>query len=98
MGVEPCKEVSPRLDERGFVLLTGHWRTLQHFTASPSEIGDIARPALVSPIWNAATSHETVGITQAYSDRNCSPTPVERRIAMGSADLRSARDTTPAVG
>jgi hypothetical protein len=35
------------LDERGFALLTGRWRTLQHITASPSKIGDIARAALV---------------------------------------------------
>ncbi len=33
--------------EPGFVLLTGCWRTLQHITASPSKIGDIARAALV---------------------------------------------------
>jgi hypothetical protein len=32
--------------ERGFALLTGRWRT-QHITASPSEIGDITRAALV---------------------------------------------------
>ena len=36
-----------RLGERGFALLTGRWRTLQHVTASPSRIGDIARAALV---------------------------------------------------
>jgi DDE superfamily endonuclease len=36
-----------RLGERGFALLTGRWRTLQHITASPSRIGDIARAALV---------------------------------------------------
>jgi len=35
------------LCERGFALLTGRWRTLQHITASPSKIGDIARAALV---------------------------------------------------
>ena len=35
------------LGERGFALLTGRWRTLQHVTASPSRIGDIARAALV---------------------------------------------------
>jgi hypothetical protein len=28
-------------------LVTGRWRTLQHITASPSKIGDIARAALV---------------------------------------------------
>ena len=35
------------LGERGFALLTGRWRTLQHITASPSKIGGIARAALV---------------------------------------------------
>ena len=35
------------LGERGFALLTGRWRTLQHITASPSKISDIARAALV---------------------------------------------------
>jgi hypothetical protein len=40
---------SPRcLGERAFALLTtGRWRTLQHITASPSKISDIARAALV---------------------------------------------------
>jgi DDE superfamily endonuclease len=33
--------------ERGFALVTGRWRALQHVTASPSKIGDIARAALV---------------------------------------------------
>jgi hypothetical protein len=35
------------LGERGFALLGQRWRTLQHITASPSKIGDIARAALV---------------------------------------------------
>ena len=35
------------LGERGFALLTGRWRTLQHITASPGKICDIARAALV---------------------------------------------------
>jgi hypothetical protein len=35
------------LGERGFALLTGRWRTLQHVTASPGKIGDIVRAALV---------------------------------------------------
>jgi DDE superfamily endonuclease len=35
------------LGERGFALLTGRWRTLQHITASPSKIGGITRAALV---------------------------------------------------
>jgi hypothetical protein len=35
------------LGERGFALLSQRWRTLQHITASPSKIGDIARATLV---------------------------------------------------
>jgi hypothetical protein len=35
------------LGERGFALLTGRWRALQHITASPGKIGDITRAALV---------------------------------------------------
>jgi DDE superfamily endonuclease len=35
------------LGERGFALLVGRWRTLQHVTASPSRIGDLAKAALV---------------------------------------------------
>jgi hypothetical protein len=35
------------LGERGFALLTGRWRALQHITASPGKIGDIVRAALV---------------------------------------------------
>ncbi|MEU8403555.1 transposase family protein, partial [Nonomuraea sp. NPDC048892] len=35
------------LGERGFALLKGRWRILQHITLSPSTIGDIARAALV---------------------------------------------------
>jgi hypothetical protein len=35
------------LGERGFALLSQRWKTLQHVTASPSEIGLIARAALV---------------------------------------------------
>jgi hypothetical protein len=34
------------LGERGFALLTQRWRILQHMTASPSKIGDIAKAAL----------------------------------------------------
>lgn len=33
--------------ERGFALLTQRWQTLQHVTASPGKIGQIARAALV---------------------------------------------------
>lgn len=35
------------LGERGFALLTGRWRALRHFTASPERIGDIVKAALV---------------------------------------------------
>ena len=35
------------LGERGFALLTGRWRALQHVTVSPGKIGNIARAALV---------------------------------------------------
>jgi hypothetical protein len=35
------------LGERGFALLSQRWKTLQNVTASPSEIGPIARGALV---------------------------------------------------
>jgi DDE superfamily endonuclease len=35
------------LGERGFALLTGRWRALQHITTSPGKIGDIVRAALV---------------------------------------------------
>ena len=35
------------LGERGFALLSQRWKTLQHVTASPSEIGPIACAALV---------------------------------------------------
>jgi hypothetical protein len=35
------------LGERGFALLNQRWRTLQHITASPGKIGEIARAALV---------------------------------------------------
>ncbi|SEP54550.1 transposase family protein [Amycolatopsis saalfeldensis] len=35
------------LGERGFAILTGRWRTLQHITTSPSRIGNIVKAALV---------------------------------------------------
>lgn len=35
------------LGERGFALLTGRWRALQHFTTSPRKIGHIVKAALV---------------------------------------------------
>ena len=34
------------LGERGFAILTGHWRTLRHTIASPRRIGDIVAAAL----------------------------------------------------
>ncbi|MFB4271630.1 transposase family protein [Nonomuraea sp. GTA35] len=36
--------------ERGFALLKGRWRTLQHITASPSRTGDIARGTCPHPL------------------------------------------------
>ena len=53
------------LGERGFALLNQRWRTLQHITASPSKIGDIARAALVlthfehSYIKSSAAGHDS---------------------------------------
>jgi DDE superfamily endonuclease len=50
IGTRTCNAIQRSLrcqGERGFALLTGRWRTLQHITASPSKIGDIARAALV---------------------------------------------------
>jgi hypothetical protein len=35
------------MGERGFALLTQRWQTLQHITASPGKISQIARAALV---------------------------------------------------
>lgn len=35
------------LGERGFALLVGRWRALQHITLSPNKITEIARAALV---------------------------------------------------
>lgn len=35
------------LGERGFAVLTGRWRALQHFSTSPSKIGTIVKAALV---------------------------------------------------
>jgi hypothetical protein len=34
-------------EERDFALLPGRWRVLQHVTASPNRIGDLANAALV---------------------------------------------------
>ena len=46
------------LGERGFALLTGRWRTLQHITASPSKTATSPAPPSSSPISSTATSHE----------------------------------------
>lgn len=35
------------LGERGFAVLVGRWRTLRHFTCSPTKIGVIVKAALV---------------------------------------------------
>ncbi len=45
------------LGERGFALLIQRWQTLQHITASPGKIGQIARAAL----------------SWCYSSTRCSP-------------------------
>jgi hypothetical protein len=56
MGASSISTPAPRnalqrslrcLGERGFALLGQRWRTLQHVTASPGKISDIARAALV---------------------------------------------------
>ncbi len=44
-GIDVLAEQAP--DLRGFALLTGSWRALQHATVSSSKIRDIARAALV---------------------------------------------------
>ncbi len=41
----------------GVALLTGRWRTLQHITASPSKIGDIARATLDPHAFRARLHH-----------------------------------------
>jgi len=46
------------LGERGFGLLTSHWRTLQHITASPTKSAAWPAPRSSSPISNTVTSHE----------------------------------------
>jgi DDE superfamily endonuclease len=46
------------LGERGFALLTGRWRTLQHITASPARSATSPAPRSSSPISNTATSDE----------------------------------------
>lgn len=46
------------LGERGFALLKGRWRILQHITASPSKIGDIIRAALVLTHFEHGHLHE----------------------------------------
>jgi hypothetical protein len=55
------------LGERGFALLTGHWRTLQHITASPSKIGDIARAALVLTQFERGYFAGSLGVSAARS-------------------------------
>src|SRR5262249_41886319 len=46
------------LGERGFALVTGRWRALQHITASPSKSATSPVPRSSSPISNMATSGE----------------------------------------
>jgi hypothetical protein len=62
------------LGERGFALLTQHWRTLQHINASPSKIGDIIRAALVL----VATSHTAAGYRPGRGKRRCPAAPSAR--------------------
>ena len=47
------------LGERGFALLSQRWKTLQNVTASPSEIGPIARAALVLTRSSTSGSRES---------------------------------------
>ena len=44
--------------ERGFALLTGRWRTLQHITARPGKSATSSAPPSPSPMPGTATSHE----------------------------------------
>jgi hypothetical protein len=46
-GERRCVAPPGFLRERGFALLVGRWRVLQHSTASPSRIGDTAKATLV---------------------------------------------------
>jgi hypothetical protein len=50
------------IGERGFALLTGRWRALQHTTASPSKISDFAQAALVLTHSNTATCRQVAEI------------------------------------
>ncbi|GIH97498.1 helix-turn-helix domain-containing protein [Planobispora siamensis] len=62
------------LGERGFALLKGRWRTLQHITVSPSRIGGITRAALSSPILNTATYRQFAEITSmAHKSTEATP-------------------------
>lgn len=47
VGTRTRNALQRSLRERGFALLTGSWRILQHITASPGKISGIARAALV---------------------------------------------------
>ena len=62
------------LRERGFALLCQRWKTLQHVTASPSEIGAIARAALVLTLFEHPGSEPTL----AHH--------IERAVGMGPAE------------
>src|SRR5262249_44787282 len=46
------------LGERGFALITGHWRTLQHIPASHSKSATSPAPRSSSPISSMVTSDE----------------------------------------
>jgi hypothetical protein len=57
------------LGERGFALLTGRWRALQHITASPGKSAASPAPRSSSPISSTATSHEFSDITSMLQAR-----------------------------
>ena len=54
--------------ERGFALLTGRWRALQHVTVSPGKIGDIARAGPGPHPFRARLHHRKVADHLSESD------------------------------
>jgi hypothetical protein len=73
------------LGERGFALLVGRWRVLQHVTASPSRIGQFAKAALV--LTTSSTDTYLGEITSTSDQRTTRPprtvsSTVCRRILM----------------
>ena len=57
------------MGERGFALLTQRWQTLQHITASPGKIGQIARAALVLVLFEHEDAHLKVGEKTSLQDQ-----------------------------